>query len=182
MYSTKQVGGLFQRSHETIRNWSKEFADYLNPKANPGKGYTRSFTDEDIEVFALVAQMKDNGYMYEEIGASLDKGLRGTPPEFTKHELQDLLTTTTERRLLEQVETLQSDIRRLAEERDKALIEAAEANELRVNVGKLQREVEILNELLERERENDQSDLINQLYQQIGELRGEIKYIRQQLD
>lgn len=80
MYSASQVATLFKTARETIRNWSIEFRDELEPNANPGENRQRSFSDRDLEVLALVSEMKSQGKLYADIHAALANNERGTIP------------------------------------------------------------------------------------------------------
>ena len=78
-YATRHVGQLFHVSGETVRNWANEFAAYLSVVGNPPKGRQRRFTDEDLAVFSLIAEMKNRGATFDEIHAALAAGQRGAP-------------------------------------------------------------------------------------------------------
>lgn len=66
----------------TIRQWSKTFADFLTPGANPPKGETRVYSDADGQVIALIADMRQDHQSYESIHAALAAGDRGQwPPD-----------------------------------------------------------------------------------------------------
>ena len=80
MYSASQVAQLFKTARETIRNWAIEFKDELEPNANPGEGRQRSFSDRDLEVIALISEMKGQGKLYADIHAALANGQRGDVP------------------------------------------------------------------------------------------------------
>lgn len=64
----------------TIRQWSRTFADFLEPGANPPKGETRTYSDDDARVIALVAAMRQDHKPYESIRAALAAGDRGQWP------------------------------------------------------------------------------------------------------
>jgi len=82
-YTTKHVTQLFSVSHETVKNWSQEFADYLSPTATPPAGTKRVFTDDDLQVFALVSDYKKRGLTYSDAQLALKSGQRGEIPEPT---------------------------------------------------------------------------------------------------
>src|SRR5215212_6826613 len=79
-YATRHAADLFNVSPETIRNWANEFAEHFSIVGNPPKGKQRRFTVEDLEIFSLIAQMKEQGGTFEEIHAALANGQRGTLP------------------------------------------------------------------------------------------------------
>ncbi len=141
-YTSRQVEQIFDLSHETVRTWAEEFAEYLSTDANPGKGRPRRFSTEDMEVLALVAAMRTTGSRFEDIHASLKSGSRGDAPNLSPQEVTALATTTRERQLGLQIEVLQrtiSDLTKRAEEGESAQ---------RENIG-LRKELEIKTELLQ---------------------------------
>ena len=73
----------------TIRQWSRTFADFLAPGANPPKGETRTYTDDDGRVIALVAAMRKDNRPYEAIRAALAAGDRGQWPIESAQPAQD---------------------------------------------------------------------------------------------
>jgi len=80
-YTTKHATNLFSVSHETVKNWSQEFADYLSPSATPPAGTKRVFTDDDLRVFALVADYKKRGLTYADAQLALRSGQRADIPQ-----------------------------------------------------------------------------------------------------
>lgn len=101
-YRTKQVGDLFGISPQTVKNWAAEFAEFLSPDATPKSGTARNFTPSDLEVFALVSEMRNKRHLADDILHTLRAGERGdipmipyrlpaiTPPQLTK--LQNHIT------------------------------------------------------------------------------------------
>lgn len=81
MYSASQVATLFKTARETIRNWAIEFRDELEPNANPGENRQRAFSDRDLEVIALISEMKGQGKLYSDIHAALANNQRGSLPD-----------------------------------------------------------------------------------------------------
>jgi DNA-binding transcriptional MerR regulator len=80
-YTTQHLKQFFKISHQTAKNWSKEFAAYLSPTATPGERRQRLFTDEDLSVLALVAEYMKSGKHYEDVHIALATGQRGEIPE-----------------------------------------------------------------------------------------------------
>lgn len=80
-YRTKDLYTVFGVSHQTIKNWAKDFADYMSPTARPEKDHQRRFTDDDVRVFDLVKRLKQQGRVNEEIRAALGTGQRGELPD-----------------------------------------------------------------------------------------------------
>ena len=64
----------------TLRRWSQDFSDYLSADANPGKGITRRYNNDDARVLALVAAMRQDNQTIEAIHAALAAGDRGQWP------------------------------------------------------------------------------------------------------
>lgn len=80
MISIAKIARALDTTRSTIRNWAREFADYLSPTANPPAGQERQFTIQDGQVFALIASMRQNNAGYEAIHAVLSSGERGLWP------------------------------------------------------------------------------------------------------
>lgn len=77
MYSTTQtVADTLGISRETLRGWCTVFEIYLSPTARPGQGRRRQFTEDDMAVFATIAQGRNDGMQFEDIGGVLAAGNR----------------------------------------------------------------------------------------------------------
>lgn len=74
MYRVGEVAKLFDINDQTVRVWCKQFADYLGPGANPEKGTTREFTDEDLRVFRYVQYALQRGNTFDEVWSQLSEG------------------------------------------------------------------------------------------------------------
>ena len=165
-YKTSDLQRMFDVSGETIRTWSNEFKAYLSPTATPGKGRYRIFTDDDLEVFTLIAQLKDQNKTFEEIHLALQAGQRGDLPALFND--RSLATDTSaqvallsqklalseqekneavqrERLLHDKVIELQTQLKFYTRQSDKV-------EQLREEIGRLKALLEI-----ERERKNDKS-------------------------
>lgn len=79
-FSTKQLYSLFNCSHQTIKNWTEVYSDWLSPTAQPDAGRKRVFTEDDVRVFELVHRLKGEGKFNDDIKASLGAGERGDLP------------------------------------------------------------------------------------------------------
>lgn len=79
-FSTKQLYSLFNCSHQTIKNWTKDFSEWLSPTAQPDAGRKRVFTESDVRVFELVHRLKGEGKFNEDIKAALGAGEMGNMP------------------------------------------------------------------------------------------------------
>lgn len=74
------VGDIAKRfgvNPQTVRQWAAQFAPFLSMSANPDKGETRLFDEDDLRVFALIAYMRGKGASFDEIQVSLESGQRG---------------------------------------------------------------------------------------------------------
>jgi DNA-binding transcriptional MerR regulator len=81
-FTTSSLAKLFGTSDQTVKNWAKEFAEYLSPSAKPPAGQRRVFTFDDCRVFALVNDYHRRGFGYDAVHASLGAGQRGDfPPD-----------------------------------------------------------------------------------------------------
>lgn len=116
MHTTKHVATLFNVSTETVRVYATEFSRYLSPTATPVAGRHRRYTDDDLQVFALVAELKGQGLTYEDCHAALSAGQRGDiDMPATQISVQDNALA-----VHEQLLALQTQVTRL-----EALLEAA---------------------------------------------------------
>jgi len=146
-YSTRHLADLFGVSRETIRSWSREFADYLSPTATPGENRHRQFVDDDLKVFSLVHQQKQAGMLFADIHAALANGIRAEIPSG-----EDLAITEAGQQKLS---VLTKRITQLEQQLDQA------AYERDIKGGQI--------ELLERQL-REARDRIDQLNREIGRL------------
>lgn len=80
-FSTKDAEKWLGVSGQTIRNWTKEFSQWLNEAARPSSGRRRIFLDDDLRVLSLVHHMTSRGMSYAEVHAALGNGERGDVPD-----------------------------------------------------------------------------------------------------
>jgi len=179
MKNTHKVGNvaeLFDVSSETIRRWSLEFENYLSSNANPDSGQTRLFSDEDLAVFALVAQVKDLGGTYDDAHARLRNGERSVVPDepISKHEQEIALNQIYSRykeieahrdKLQEEVERLdhelqisREEIARLKRRGERHEQTEIELKESRQRIEELVKQVAKLEVRLEIEQEKNMGD------------------------
>lgn len=81
-YHPKQIQQIFNKSAETVRLWSIEYAAFLSLDANPSSGHRR-YTDDDLAVFAHVNVRKGEGATTEQVIAELTNGQRTELPRET---------------------------------------------------------------------------------------------------
>ena len=79
MYTVAQAARSADVSGTTIRNWSRMYADYLGPSANPPAGTPREYTAADLSVFSTVAVLRSQLVEGDDIRAALDAGQRLEP-------------------------------------------------------------------------------------------------------
>lgn len=81
MYSIDQFSNLFGVSREAARKWALEFKSYLSDDATLADGgRKRLFDEDDLAVFALIAEMKNDGKVFSDIHKALKAGKRGIAP------------------------------------------------------------------------------------------------------
>ena len=55
----------------TIRNWTKQYASFLGPDANPPAGIERRYTPADVAVLRRVHELRNDRLVYADIAADL---------------------------------------------------------------------------------------------------------------
>ncbi len=80
MHTTGQLATAFAVSEITIKRWVTSFGEFFSQSAQPDRGKTRMFTDEDVEVLAEIAELRNLNRTEQEIYAALKRGDRGVPP------------------------------------------------------------------------------------------------------
>ncbi len=119
MYTTKHAQIIFRvASSQTIRNWAKEFEEYLSPTATPEKGGTRLFTKEDMEVFALISDLSSQNTSFVEIHAALKSGQRGKAPNINPDDLDGLAAGEIEMQLSTELDETRTLANKLQAELD----------------------------------------------------------------
>ena len=162
-YKSKDIQRLFDISAETVRTWSEEFQVYLSPTATPGHGRHRVFSREDLEVFALVAEVKNAGQTYEDAHVQLKMGQRGVIPDLaSEHGL--VLQTNLE---LSKAEAIIMD---LTIQRDEAV---KKTRELEDEIIRLQTRLELAEQRVDelKETQTGRDDLL----MQIGQLKARLE-------
>lgn len=175
-YTTQHVAALYDVAIETVRTWSQEFEHFLSPTANPGRRRQRMFTREDMQVFDLIASMKQDGATYEDIHAALKSGQRGQAPGTPPDELQVAIAADDRRVILAENDQLKRRIETLHQEIER--LKQIDRESVR-----LQTQLEGEKSRAERAESQLRDLQVEQakLHQQIGELRGELKAVLQQL-
>lgn len=156
-YTSGQIASIFSVHDETIRRWSKEFADYMSIAAEPGKGHTRLYNADDLRVLALIADLKAQRQSFQNIHAALANGERGEPPEPPQ---EDKSIVPAVHRLQLQIEVLRDELDVLRTEnadlkQQLALVKAETALAVAQREIELQREIGRLEGELEYRRKQD---------------------------
>jgi DNA-binding transcriptional MerR regulator len=92
----KQIADRLGKHDNTIRNYARQYAEFLS--SQPAKGEHRIFTDDDARIIAFISHLSDNGMRHEEIHQALKTKLaEGTPfqpllPSVPPSEQQNLIT------------------------------------------------------------------------------------------
>lgn len=79
MYTPKQVADQLGLSGTTIRNYGRQWSDYLSPSANPEAGQARLYTEGDLAVLTTIAALRENQATTAQVRAALDAGERLEP-------------------------------------------------------------------------------------------------------
>ena len=79
---TGEVAHRLGVSENTIRNWTREFADHLSAGGAGGDGSVREITDQDARVLATIQRETRRGLPYDKIRKVLKKGalIEALPP------------------------------------------------------------------------------------------------------
>ena len=141
----KEVADRLGLSAQTVRNWSNDFSDRLGPAANPEKGRTRQYSENDLRILAGVKHLKEDGLADEEI----TEALANQSLDIDQIPIPEAVATGPQDRALEVgftivrfFEDAQEENRRLQER----------VNELEHQVGFLEGQIEARKGLLDRIR------------------------------
>ncbi len=163
------IKDLFDISHQTVRRWSEEFEQYLSTNATPPAGQMRLFTEDDVSVFSLVAQVKNNGGTYEDAHARLRAGERGDIPDKPPSEQQKQIVMS---QLAIQNKELRQQVESLTQQRD--LFEE-ETRELRDKVIRLETRLEEAEKRIAEFKDESRDDLL----MEIGKLKALLEMAKQ---
>lgn len=62
-------------STSTVRRITGEYADWLSPTATPRPGGTRIYTEQDVEILAIIVAMRQDGAPEDEIIRAIESGI-----------------------------------------------------------------------------------------------------------
>ncbi len=148
-YQTSDLAKTFSVNPMTVRNWTIQYADHLSDDANPAKGTTRAFTDEDVKILSLVAELRKHKNS-EAIHARLRNGERGTFPLLTSAGLSRHDGPGSIQLLEQKVEELKMALNLVIKERDDL---QARIDPTLESIIKLNTQVTVLTEMLATERQ-----------------------------
>lgn len=94
MYTASDLSKALGISRETVRQWSRHFADFLSATANPPEGNERRFTEADLRVIALIFATKQEGKTFADAKVRLASGERADFPEAARAALSSDTPTT----------------------------------------------------------------------------------------
>lgn len=139
-YSTRHISSLFNISPPTIHEWCKLYEPHFSIHATPPKGKHRSYTEDDLGVFSLIKQLREENKSPEEIQAALSNGSRGAIPLVSTTELDQFSSDSQIQALKSELEEIRMVLAIAEQDRDKAL---AEVKPTRDHVIRLETELEI---------------------------------------
>ncbi len=140
-----------------------EFAKYLSPTATPGKNKHRLFTEEDMQVFSLVSELKQQGLTYEDIHAALKNGTRGKPPSLPAEDVQAIVSTDREHQLSAENEFLQRSLAKVQQELMQVSALREEMQQIKEKNIRLEAQLEIV-----QEREKRLEETVKELSRDLG--------------
>ncbi len=79
MLTVKEAAEYLGKHPNTIRQWTKDYAEFLSPAALPAPGKERRFASDDMATFWTVAVLKSEGNHKNAVVESLATGLRMEP-------------------------------------------------------------------------------------------------------
>ena len=79
MLTVKEVADYLGKHPNTIRQWTKDYADFLSPSAIPTPGKERRFAEDDMAILWTVAVLKSEGKHTVDVVENLATGLRIQP-------------------------------------------------------------------------------------------------------
>jgi DNA-binding transcriptional MerR regulator len=152
-YKNEDLRDTFGLSHETIRRYTLDFAEFLSEGANPPEGKHRSYDESDLRVFAVIASMKTANHSNDDIKQILRAGLEGRLADTVTIE-SPTLSPTIERTIARQeIGKLQHAIEQERKEKEAAQAEAQEwrdkANKADGKIEELKEQVDSLRTQLE---------------------------------
>lgn len=121
-YTISRIAEKLGVTPSTLRlNWTPEFADHLSEGANPPKGKTRIFSQDDLSVLETVAVLRQQDRPYDDIRSQLADGVRlefERPPAATEAPQDGGNDTAVVTRLAATVARFEGELNAVTGERD----------------------------------------------------------------
>lgn len=73
MQTPAQVARTAHVTPQSIRNWSREYAELLSPQASGATGQ-RLYTDEDVQILCLIADLRKSGVPRDQVAERIRNG------------------------------------------------------------------------------------------------------------
>ncbi len=73
-YKVSEVAQLLKVDRKLIKDWAYHFSEYLNPRANPEKGFEREFTADDLCTLSYISMYWEDNPDFENIKWGLNSG------------------------------------------------------------------------------------------------------------
>jgi DNA-binding transcriptional MerR regulator len=142
--STKDVADAIGRTTATVRQYTREFQEFLSSAATPPEGARRTFAQDDLRVLYAASKLLDAGLQYGEVRQRLRDGAADLqefqPPE--EPEAEEPPTTGTAMISVAEFGALVAPLERAAAEWRQIAEERAEENrELREEIRRLREEL-----------------------------------------
>jgi DNA-binding transcriptional MerR regulator len=172
-YKNEDIRDYFNVSHETVRRYAIDFAEFFSDGAAPDKpGQHRVYNDSDLRVFAVIVSMKNSNHSDDDIKATLRAGSSGDLSSLLDDETVTLSPHIQNQLVRQEVDNLRQQLASAADEaqvwRDKAMKLEGQLEQLQkqmeqqsngqTNQIELHKEIARLTVLLEIEKQKSQKD------------------------
>lgn len=158
-FKSEDVRNYFNISHETVRRYAMDFAEFLSEGANPEKGQHRVYNDSDLRVFAVIVSMKNSNHTDDDIKATLKAGAEGDLSSFMEDDSVTLSPHVQTKLFQQQLSNMQTQLDAALDDaqmwRDKAKVLEGQIEQLQkqldgqADVIELHKEIARLTVLLE---------------------------------
>lgn len=172
-YKNEDIRDYFNVSHETVRRYAIDFAEFFSEGATPEKsGQHRVYNDSDLRVFAVIISMKNSNHSDDDIKATLRAGEGRDFTPLLDDDSVALSPHIQNQLVRQQLDTLQQQLATAVDEaqlwRDKAMKLEGQLEALQkqleqqtsgqTNLIELHKEIARLTVLLEIEKQKHQKD------------------------
>ena len=125
MFTVKKAAAALGISNTTLRQWGKDYAEYLSEYANPGFNKTRNYTEDDIAALHTVGVLKSQNASEDDILAALAAGeklepveLPGEPPPKRKTTIEGDTTALVTSEFAAALQSYETQLTRLQQKND----------------------------------------------------------------